>query len=219
MVHDGGLCDLGDDRDLEDAKAISMVIDAAQLVRDRYPTFANKVVREAVTHWWEYPRVPTCHWVNGQYPEALVWTPKAQAAWGEMPGSEDGSRRKGRYRATTKHNGWASPALSLEHLVPLGLLRDRLFDLGPDLGVEELVVEMRTHHQDALLVVMLSSEDKIISKAGHKTTTPKRSEPWRRYEPIGVTRSMCEPVEVGACKCGKPGGEPPEAAQAVEDAD
>jgi hypothetical protein len=186
----GGFCDLGPERDLRDATAILYSLKAAALVRADYPS-ANKQAREAISHYWQYPRIPPSHMVGGQYPEACLWTPKARERWESFP-----VNRKG-----LKVRPGASCNLRLEHLVPQSLLRSELLDQVDVLTPETLAKRLRTHHETALMIVVTREEDAVLDGSGFRSVTPDALQPWQRYAVLGLTQSDCAPIDTTGCKC------------------
>jgi hypothetical protein len=186
----GGFCFLGDERDLRDAEAILYSLKAAALVRGDYPA-ANKQAREAISHYWQYPRIPKSHMVDGQYPEACLWTPKARERWESFPVNKKGFKvRPG-----------ASCNLRLEHLVPQGLLREVLLNDIDALTPVEVMERLREHHKTALMIVVTKEEDAVLDASGYRSTTPDALDPWQRYAVLGLAPQDCAPINAAACNC------------------
>lgn len=194
----GGYCDLGPEQELRDATAVWHAFTAASLVvdLDNVGARARRQAREAVTHYWQYPRIPGCTWVGGYgsgYPEASLWTPQARAAWARLD-----RNRAGRAQKTQ------GIQLCHEHLIPQNGLCRHLLENITTWTPYDVMKTLTTHGQLGLIVVMTAEEDRALSRAGHRMTTPDLTQPWKRYAQIGVTQEDCAPIDLGMCRCQTP---------------
>lgn len=184
----GGFCDLGPEIDLRDAEACHLALKAAALVRDDYPK-ADKQAREAISHYWQYPRIPPGRMIASQYPETLLWSPEAKSLWDDAHVNKYGAKEG----LTGKH-------LRLEHLVPQSLLTAELFKNLEDHSPETLAARLRLHNETGFMVVITKAESATVDSKW-QNTTPDLSDPWKRYADIGVTQADCVQPDPTGCKC------------------
>lgn len=192
----GGYCDMGPDRDRRDAEAILLTVRAALLVIETAPRAAKRQMREAVTHFWQIPRLMVSRMVGGRCPESVLWTKEAAAP---LLAKSDAMSS-----ATSSPPKSEASGLVLEHLVPQNLFVTELIDaVGSPLGLslDQMVAMLRDHHRDAVLIVVTKDEDKSINKQGWRSTTPDRANPMERYSRSGI--------DVGALAQISPGVLPP----------
>lgn len=190
----GGFCNLGPERDVSDATAIWHVLSAASIVKGYDPVTdsrarskADKAVREAVTHYWEYPRLAPSYWVEGQYPKSCLWSYEAQDLL-------DAGTTKGRLR--------------LEHLHPLSLLTADL--LARQHTPATLADYLTEHHRNALLIMLTRSEDAYLDKIGLKNRVLDAARPFSRYEAAGIDASRLSVPDASGCACVAPLADDPE---------
>ena len=192
-VQKGDFCRLSNEVNNRDAGAILATLQAAASVWDDYSAQASRQIREAVTHYWQMPRVPAGHWAAGQYPEALRWSPVAAELW------EDETKFR-RVRTGARHPV-GGVKLTLEHVFPMGILTAELLENLDSFTAPSLAEFLIEHHKKAPLVVMTRDEDAILTKAGLKSSTPDKEQPHLRYEVLGYFPDDLKPVNPGVCIC------------------
>lgn len=135
------------------ARAIAQVVAAVATIEQTLGrAVSRKPLREAIWFWWNVPRFDKVPKVRSKYPLTLKWSP---AAW----------------------HGYSDPTVGLviEHVVPLGIIIQRLIDSSGD------EVRIRSILNDIEFVVITKAEDAQITRAGWRTTTPDGGDRYQRY--------------------------------------
>lgn len=154
---------LGDEKDLKDATAILTVFRGLLDIRDGYKSFSNRLARLTVQHLWEEPRKPRSPDPDAPQPIVYPWSPDA---------------RKAAIDRNTVGN------LVFEHTTPLVQVCDEIFQrlADPDFDQHAMLDHLREIYRGLCFVVITKADDKKLTNAGWRNTSPDPTDPWSRYK-------------------------------------
>lgn len=140
------------------AQAVAQVVDTiATLEQSLGHQVSRKPLREAIWFWWNVPCFEKVPKVRSKYPLTLKWSP---AAW-------------------LSHSD-STVSLVIEHVVPLGIIIQRLIDASGD------ETRIRSTLNEIEFVVITKAEDAQITQAGWRTTAPAKGDRYQRYRDAGL---------------------------------
>lgn len=148
--------------DRADAKAIYEVYRGLQSVRCASTGYVHRAAREAIQKIWQEPRMPSPKLTHNK-PLAYPWSPKARELFFSGKGTEG--------------------ALVLEHVTPISILRDKIFDevSKSDCTEETIYKLLQEEHQPLNFTIITKEEDKKLG-AKFKNSVSAKESAYGRYE-------------------------------------
>lgn len=148
--------------DRADAKAIFEVYKGLQSVRCASPSYVHRAAREAIQKIWQEPRMPSLKFAHNK-PLAYPWSPKARDLFFSGKGREG--------------------TLVLEHVTPISLLRDKVFEeiSKPDCTEETIYKLLLEEHKPLSFTIITKAEDTVLGKK-LKNSMSSREGSYGRYE-------------------------------------
>jgi hypothetical protein len=152
----------GESVDRADAKAIYEVYKGLQSVRCASPSYVHRAAREAIQKIWQEPRMPSLKFAHNK-PLAYPWSPKARELF--FSGKATGG------------------ALVLEHVTPISILRDKIFDeiSKPDCTEETIYKLLQEEHKPLSFTIITKKEDTELGRKFKNSVSTKEGA-YGRYE-------------------------------------
>lgn len=175
MPEPGRLASLGAEEDMIDAQGLLEVLRACQDMRDRRLAGTTHVARQALTSFWELPRLPR-PLVSGKYPTVWPWSPDARLALAANPRRPVGGL-----------------GLVLEHVRPRNILINSMILSAHRMQAGELIGYLNRFMAGA---VITKAEDALLTGAGvaFAPLDLHDGDPWARYRTAGINPDSFEPV-------------------------
>lgn len=176
MIEPGRPCSLGKQEDLADAAGLLLILQGCHEMRARRNAGTTHVARQALTSFWELPRLPK-PLVQSKYPKRYPWSPEAAARYEANPVRQVG--------------GWG---LVLEHLIPAHLLIADLIQEAPKLTARKLINQLEKRLVGTIITKV---EDDLLTAAGVGRTMPVDADPgdlWARYRVAGLEPQRFAPI-------------------------
>lgn len=152
----------GEMADRADAKAIYEVYKGLQSVRCASPSYVHRAAREAIQKIWQEPRMPSLKFAHNK-PLAYPWSPEARKLFFSGKGREG--------------------ALVLEHVTPISILRDKVFEeiSKPDCTEETIYNLLKEEHEPLSFTIITKAEDTILGAKLRNSMSSKKGS-YGRYE-------------------------------------
>jgi hypothetical protein len=158
-----------------DAQGLLGVLRACQRMRDRRRAGTTHVARQALTSFWEVPRLPR-PLVNGKYPRVWPWSPAARGVLAANPRPPVGGL-----------------GLVLEHVRPRNILIDSMILSAHRIEAGELIGYLNRSMAGA---VITKAADALLTRAGvaFAPLDQNDGDPWARYRTAGIDPDTFEAV-------------------------